>query len=118
MRLLAEGVDKVFLYSMHAQSSLDAKPNFRAIVTPEGALHPSGVAHGILAWQLEATRFIEMITVAEGVHAYVFSARDGSRAVAAISAEPGKASWVLPDVEGWSAIDLFGNPIEAGTGTV
>jgi hypothetical protein len=112
--LLAQGVAKVFLYSMHAQSTLEARPNFRAIVTPEGYLHPSGAAHAIMAWHLEDTRFVKVVEVAKGVFAYLFEAKDGSRSVAALSPTPGHADYAVPVAEGITSRDLFGNPIPPG----
>ncbi|NSW58575.1 MAG: hypothetical protein HPY44_21395 [Armatimonadetes bacterium] len=113
---LAQGVDKLFLYSMHAQSGLHALPEggWRVIVTPEGFLHPSGVAHGALAWQLEDARFVEVVTLREGLYAYLFEAKDGSRSVAAISPRVGEAGFTVPDVDRLTAYDLFGNPVAAG----
>ena len=114
VRLLAEGCERMFLYSMHGQSFLGADQSWSVIVTPEGQLHPSGVAHGITAWMLEDTGFMKHIEVAEGVHAYLFEAKDGSRSVAAISTGPESAEWLPPQYDGFEVRDLFGNPIPDG----
>lgn len=112
--LLAQGVQKLFLYSMHAQHSLDGTSEWRVIVSPEGYLHPSGAAHGILAWHLEDTRFVKSVPVREGVHAYLFEARDGSRSVVALSGMPGHEEYLLPRAPGLEVRDLFGNALDPG----
>ncbi|MGQ9730461.1 MAG: hypothetical protein ACUVX8_04235, partial [Candidatus Zipacnadales bacterium] len=109
--LLAQGVEKLFLYSMHAQSALGFPSNWRVIVTPEGYLHPSGVAHGILAWYLEDTRFVKTLPLQADVTAYLFQARDGSRSVAVLSGHPGHREYTLPRVADLRVADLFGNPL-------
>jgi hypothetical protein len=114
MRLLTKGCARVFLYSMHAQSSLDAQQQWSVIVTPEGALHPSGVAHGILAWLLEDTRFVKAAPIREDFTAYLFEARDGSRSVAALSSHPGYKAYVPRRTRGIELWDVFGNPVPEG----
>ncbi|MFQ5810752.1 MAG: hypothetical protein ACE5JM_14145, partial [Armatimonadota bacterium] len=107
--VLAQGAAKLFLYSMHAQSSLDAPSQWRVIVSPEGYLHPSGAAHAILAWHLEDTQFVKTLTLAEGVFAYLFEGTAATRSVAALSTTPGHAEYALPDAAGVKLVDLFGN---------
>ncbi len=114
MRLLAQGCSRMFLYSMHAQSFLGAGQSWSVIVTPEGQLHPSGVAHGIAAWHLEDTEFVTETEVTEGVTAYIFEAKDGSRSVACISAGPDAGEWTPPTDGKLTVTDLFGNPVAAG----
>jgi len=112
--VLGQGVQKLFLYSMHAQHSLDGMSNWRVIVTPEGYLHPSGAAHGILAWHLEDTRFVKGVAVREDVYAYLFEAKDGSRSVAVLSGKPGHGEYRVPRADGVEARDLFGNALAEG----
>ena len=112
--LLAQGVSKVFLYSMHAQSSLDAPSSWRVIVSSEGYLHPSGAAHAILAWHLEDTRFVKTLTITDGVFAYLFEGATDTRSVAVLSSAPGHAEYVLPDVPGAKLADLFGSRLRPG----
>lgn len=112
--LLGEGIARLFLYSMHAQASLDSAPRWSVLVTPEGYMHPSGAALAILTWHLEDTKFVERREVAEGVFAYLFEAKDGSRSVAALSGKTGHAPYILPRGDGLQVIDLFGNPVEGG----
>ena len=111
--LLAQGVDKLFLYSMHAQGALQPGSDWRVIVTPEGYLHPSGVAHGILAWHLEDTEFVKTLTLQDDVFAYLFEAKDGSRSVAALSPKSGQTGYT-PPAEGVEVVDLFGNALPKG----
>ncbi|MDH7569212.1 MAG: hypothetical protein QHJ73_06465, partial [Armatimonadota bacterium] len=110
--LLAQGVQKVFLYSMHSHSSLLAASEWRVLVTPEGMLHPSGAAHAAMAWQLEDTRFVKQWQVAEGVTAYLFEGE--GRAVVAVSALPNARPYVPPARPGLRVTDLFGNPVPNG----
>jgi len=111
--LLAQGVQRVFIYSMHAQNYIGGKTQWRTIVTEEGALHPSGCAHSAMAWLLEDTRFAKRLELAEGIYAYLF-AGDG-RSVAVISSAPKYADFAVPQPAGVSATDLFGNPLPAGS---
>lgn len=106
---LSGGAEKVFLYTMH---SLDyyhgsGQPQWRCLVTNDGALHPAGDALSALAWLIEGTRFVRIVEPAEGVYAYLFEG--GGRAVAAICPKPGHAAWSLP--EGSEGLDLFGNAL-------
>jgi len=112
--VLAQGVERLFLYSMHAQGPLYVKQGFRAIVTPEGYLHPSGAAHAVLAWHLEGTRFVRLEELCEGVYAYLFEARDGSGSVAALSGKAGHAEYYLPRNDWIRIRGLFGNPVPVG----
>ena len=107
--LLAQGVEKVFLYTMHGHSYFPNGGQWRVLVTDEGALHPSGAAHSAMAWYLEDTRFVRTLTVADGVYAYLFKGSDGS--VAVLSTKPGHAEFRIPQQDDVHAVDLFGNPI-------
>jgi hypothetical protein len=110
--LLAQGVEKVFLYSMHAHSYFPGGSNWRELVTDEGALHPSGAAHSALAWYLDDARFVKTLDIADGFHAYLFESSD--RSVAVLSASHGDTEFTIPQQEDVYAADLFGNPIAPG----
>jgi hypothetical protein len=111
--LLAQGVQRIFVYSMHAQNYIGGKSQWRTLVTEEGQLHPSGCAFSAMAWLLEDTRFAKRLELAEGIYAYLF-AGDG-RSVAVISSAPKYADFTIPQPVGVSVTDLFGNPLPAGT---
>ena len=54
--LLAERVDRVFLYSSHTYSSLVRAPTFPALLGADGFPHPSAAAFAHMARQLEGLR--------------------------------------------------------------
>lgn len=106
--LLAQGVEKVFLYSMHTHVYFGMGNEYRVLVGEDGYLHPSAAAHSNMAWLLEGTRWGRTVTVAEGVTAYEF-AGDGYT-VTLLAPRPRHAPYKLP-AEG---LDLFGNPVPEG----
>ncbi len=82
-------------------------------MTEEGYLHPCGAAHSALAWHLEDTSFVETMTVAENVHAFILQGK--GRTVAVLAKEPGLDSdCLLPNEHGIEIRDLFGNPVMGG----
>ncbi|HUS91340.1 MAG TPA: hypothetical protein VM695_05785 [Phycisphaerae bacterium] len=109
--LLAQGVRKVFLYSMHSHGYF-GQTSWRCLVTPEGYLHPSAAGLSTAAWLLEDTRFVKQVPVAEGVTAYLFEAP--GRAVAVLSPMPPHAEVAPPRAEGVDVLDTWGNPLPAG----
>jgi hypothetical protein len=109
----ANGEAHEFLYTMHGHSTFGGSVEWTTLVTAEGFLHPSGAAHSALAWLLEDTHFVKRVTLAEGVYAYLNSGPD--RAVAAITSGPSHAAYKLPSAAGVQSLDLFGNPLAAGT---
>jgi hypothetical protein len=109
--LLAEGVDKVFLYSMHCHWYFTST-EYAVLVTPEGYLHPSAAAHSTAAWLLEGMHFVKRRELAEGVTGYLFEAP--GRAVIALCPMPNHAPYELPQDAGVRVLDLFGNEIPPG----
>jgi hypothetical protein len=106
--LLAQGVKKVFLYSMHSNNWFGIGSVNRVLVTEDGYLHPSGAAHSAMAWFLEDTKFVTASTPAEGVTAYRF--QGAGRTVTVLSPKPKHAPYAIP-AHGY---DLFGNPVPTG----
>jgi hypothetical protein len=112
--LLANGVKKVFLYSMHAHSHFGRASEWRVLVTEDGYPHPSAAAHAAMAWHLESRQFVERVKLAEEVYGYVFAGPDGR--VTVIAGRPGaNLNYTLPKVEGARYADLFGNPLAPGS---
>ena len=109
----ANGEAHEFLYTMHGHSTFGEGVEWTTLVTAEGYLHPSAAAHSALAWLLEDTNFVDRMTLAAGVYAYLFSGPNG--AVAAISSAPSHAAYKLPTTAGVQLLDLFGNSLAAGT---
>ena len=109
--MLANGVSRIFIYSMHAHGGTfsESRKEWNAFTTDDGFLHPSGAAHAHLAWLLEDTVFVERRLVGKGVHAYLFAGND--RAVAALSAEPEYDELDVKCGKGVTATDLFGNAL-------
>ena len=109
--LLAQGVRKVFLYSMHTHGYFGHQ-SWRCLVTPEGYLHPSAAGLAAAAWLLEDSRFVKQVPAAEGVTAYLFQAP--GRAVAVLSPQSPHPPYALPSARGVDVLDTFGNPVPAG----
>jgi len=109
--LLGQGVEKIFLYSMHAHSYFPDTSliNGRVLVTEEGMLHPSADAYSAMAWYLEDTKFVKLLTLADGVYAYLFSGKE--RSVAVLSSKYNHVEYKIPQNDNIHAFDLFGNPI-------
>jgi hypothetical protein len=115
--MLSQGVEKEFLYSMHSHTHFGRPDTWATLVCEDGMLHPSGAAHSAMAWQLEDTRFVKIVPVAEGVNAYVFEARDGSRSVAVLLRDAKPREYPLPAGDGQAPLeftDIFGNPLAGG----
>jgi hypothetical protein len=113
VNILANKVDKVFLYSAHCYWNLGAavSSDFAVLVGGDGYPHPTLAAHSAMAWYLEGRKFVKVVQLADGLNAYIFSGRN--RTVAVISGRPGCAAYRIPDVKGLSISDLFGNPLPA-----
>jgi len=112
--MLANGVSKVFIYTMHGHGPF--KPSvweWTVLVEDNGYLHPSGAAYSHLAWLLEDTKFVKTTEVKLGVFAFLFEGQ--GRAVAVLSTKPGYATYAVPTASGVQATDLMGNAVKAGT---
>jgi len=113
--LLGLGVEKVFLYSMHTHNYFPDTSliNGRVLVTEEGMLHPSADAYSAMAWYLEDTKFVKLLTLADDVYAYLFSGQNHS--IAVLSSKYSHAEFKIPQNNDIRAFDLFGNPITPDT---
>ncbi len=111
--ILAQGPEKVFLYSMHSHDYFGARDEWRTLVTEDGYLHPCAAAHSAMAWYLEDTKFKQQQTLARGVTAYIFEGKD--RAVLVLSPAADHDNYFLPTSKEVETVDLFGNPLTAGT---
>lgn len=108
--LLANGVEKVFLYSMHCHGYFnDGSGSFRALVTEEGYLHPSAAAHANVAWLLDNARFVRRMELPGLVYAYLFEGDD--RRVAVLVGGPEHRESDIPRTAGGQVLDMFGNPV-------
>ena len=109
VRMLAVGIQRVFLYTMHGHHYFNDDAKWSVLVTPEGYLHPSGAAHSALAWLIEDTRYARTVQVSENVWAYLFQGH--GRAVAAICPSATDTGYTLPKHPSIRYLDLFGNPL-------
>jgi hypothetical protein len=112
--LLAQRVEKVFLYSMHSHEGFSTQENpWRVIVGMDGYLHPNAAAHSAMAWLLEDRKFVSRFEPAAGVTAYVFEG--GGKSVAVLAPRPGvSADWAPPSE--LARIDMYGNPVTEAAG--
>lgn len=110
--MLANGVSKIFLYSMGDIDHLGSPGSYRSLVATDGSLHPSALGRASLAWHIDGLAFDRMVPLKAGVYAYVFG--DASRSVAVICPRVGHGSLALPEArEGLVVRDLFANPLPA-----
>jgi hypothetical protein len=111
MSLLANGVERHFLYSMHCHVGLFAKnvSGYRMLTNIDGYPHPSAVAHSNFAYLIEDKKFVKRSEVAKKVYVYVFS--NDSRTVACISTAHGFLDYTVPQNKGLEIIDLYGNKL-------
>ncbi len=110
--MLANGVSKIFLYSMGDIDHLGSPGSFRSLVATDGSLHPSALGRASLAWHVDGLAFDRMLRLKDGVYAYLFG--NAERSVAVICPRVGHGSLALPAPrEGLVARDLFANPLPA-----
>lgn len=111
--LLSHNVRKVFLYSSHCYWNLGSlgSSDFLTLLGGDGFADVSLAAHSNLARQLEDKKIVKAVEIAGGVYAYIFAGKD--QTVAVISGRPGCRACPLPQAEGLTITDLFGNPLPA-----
>jgi hypothetical protein len=115
LSLVANGVDRVFLYSMHSFSGLTGEERpWGTIVDADGSLHPCGIAHAVLAWHIEGRDLVEVAGLGGGAYAYAFGGSDGSVLVLSNEAEY-QGGVAVPADPAFTARDLWGNGVPAGT---
>jgi len=112
--LLAQNVQKVFLYSMHAGHFFGQPNEFGLLMHRDGSLHPTGVAFSHMAWQLEGTRFTRTLQLDTGVVAYGFEG-NGRSVVVLTRDVVGTRGYALPlaqaRIEQAEFSDLWGNEL-------
>ncbi|MBT3289948.1 MAG: hypothetical protein HN380_21570, partial [Victivallales bacterium] len=112
LAVLAAGAQKLFLYSPFSDG-FDGSNRYTVLVAGDKSLHPSAAAHSTLAWHLEDTVFTRRTEVARGVFAYLFNG--AGRSVAVLSSAPQHDPYAIPSHPDVLALDLFGNPLAAGS---
>ncbi len=109
--ILAQGNEKLFLYSMGMTYGYSNLNPHRLLVTASGELHPSGAAFAILTRELEGKKFSRIIPVGEHVFAYLFS--DGKESCAVLLPDPRRGTFRMPRLQDGAVFrDLFGNPAD------
>lgn len=109
--LLAEGVDKVYLYTAHSYTALAVKPAYLALLAGDGFPHPSYAAYANLARKIEGKRFVRMERLGKTGGSYLFSDNKTScRVLADLSPDELQQ---LAKENHWRVTDLFGNPLTA-----
>jgi hypothetical protein len=83
VRLLSEGIEKIFLYSMDAWAGFGQQPaRLRMFVNEDGFPHPTAAAASTITWHLEDAKFRKSFRLAgTSGTAYVFDSRDSVVAV-------------------------------------
>ncbi len=113
-RLLAQGVEKIFYYSMGMRpylASESRKSLFHYFTAPDLSLHPSGAAHSNLAWFLDGEKFFETIPLGFGLQAYIFGGESNSVAILMTAYGANEnVEYIAPDE--LVLFDIFGNEIQ------
>jgi hypothetical protein len=112
--LLAQNVQKVFLYSMHAGHFFGQPNEFGLLMHRDGSLHPTGVAFSHMAWQLDGTRFARTVKPGTDITAYGFEGNGRSVVVLAKDVQATRP-YALPlaraRIEQAEFTDLWGNEL-------
>jgi len=111
---LANGVSRIFLYSMHSHRHLGLSGRFNVLVTPEGYLNASSAAQSAMAWHLEDKPFRGQMDLPQGLRVHLFQGETEQVAVLCPHPEYQAGSWRLPAIQGVRYEDLFGNPLAPG----
>ena len=110
LSLLAIGVKRVFVYSMHGNRNFVERARLRVMVNADGYPGPMLAGHSALTSRLEDKHYAGTRILEPGFGAYVFS--DGKSSVAVLSGKNDirnrKVNCSLPNA---SASDLYGNPL-------
>ena len=110
LSLLAIGVKRIFVYSMHGNRNFAERARLRVMVNADGYPGPMLAGHSALTSRLEDKTYSGTRILEPGFGAYVFS--DGKSSVAVLSGKNDirgrRIGCSLPNVSG---ADLYGNPI-------
>ncbi len=113
VRLLSEGVQKMFLYSMDGATFFGEIPRARILVNEDGYPHPMASAASNTTWHLEDTKFRTFVDAPDHKStAYVFDGKDAS--VVVLIPRPAMPV-AIPHPDGLTVEDIFGNPPKGDT---
>lgn len=111
VRLLAEGTQRMFLYSMDAATTFGEIPRARILVNEDGYPHPMAAAASNTTWHLEDTKFRTSVEAPDHQStAYVFDGQESS--VVVLIPRPAMPV-AIPHPEGLTVEDIFGNQPKA-----
>ncbi len=111
LSMLANGVDKIFLYSM-GDFEQGSSGSYRSGVTLDGSAHPAALGRATLAWHVDGLKFLRHREITPGVHAFFFEG-DG-RAVAVLAPRPDHAAFSIPADPSLEVRDLWNNLLPSG----
>lgn len=115
LSLLAIGVKRIFLYSMHGNRNFVQRARLRVMVNADGYPGPMLVGHSALTSRLEDKKYVGTRVLEPGFGAYVFS--DGKSSVAVLSGKNGiSGRRITSSLPGAAAADLYGNPLSFPVG--
>ena len=111
---LAEGVERIFIYTMHSYRALGIRNPFLKLLTSDGYPHPAFVAHAVMAAKLDGKRFAEKRDYGKDGLVYVFKGpdRDTCVVLAGLSAEE---VFALLGSSRRTLFDIFGNRVTRET---
>ena len=111
LSLLAIGVKRIFVYSMHGNRNFVERARLRVMVNTDGYPGPMLAGHSALTSRLEDKQYAGTRILEPGFGAYAFS--DGKSSTVVLSGKNDirgrRVSCALPNA---SAADLYGNPID------
>lgn len=110
---LAEGVSRIFIYTMHAYRALGVKPGYLKLLTADGFPHPSFAAHSFMAAMLDRRHFVEKREWGKEGLAYVFDGVEG-RCTVFSGLDRGEA-FALAGDRTLDVRDIFGNRLTEAT---
>ncbi|MBR4170152.1 MAG: hypothetical protein IKR48_00710 [Kiritimatiellae bacterium] len=109
--LLAEGIDKVYLYTAHSYTTLAVKPAYLVLLAADGFPHPSYAAYAQLARRIEGKKFVRLERLGKNGGSYLFS--DGKTSCRVLAELTHEELLQLARENSWRITDLFGNPVTA-----
>ena len=113
---LANGVSKVFLYSMHTHNYLSLDTRALILASDDGSPHPSAAAFANMTYWIEGKTFSRRVSLRPRLNAYVFEG--GGQTTTVFAAVPGgKEPTAVPNLPGMVCYDLYGNTLQPGAST-
>ena len=108
--LLAEGVTRVFLYTMHCYKALGVKSPHLQLLMPDGRPHPALAAHAFMAEMLDEARFVRVSDFGAKGLEYTFVRKCGSP-VSVYSDLSEREVLELAERSDINLFDIFGNAV-------